>query len=205
MTREEAITVLKAFMGNPLFNDEHKQAFNIAIHDIKAYQDWNINNLILVNKDNYEPLEQESNCSENPTSSTTKKDLAVDCISRKAALDITWHDPSYSDPLNVLTEVRDKIRELPSVTPQEPRWIPVSEKLPKEFESVDCTCHSLIDDREDWVIETVYMLQPPNSPYSDWGNIPMLNKGDCKVVAWVHRDIPEPYKPESEVEDGNVN
>ena len=120
MTREEAITVLKAFMGNPLFNDEHKQAFNIAIHDIKAYQDWNINNLILVNKDNYEPLEQESNCSENPTSSTTKKDLAVDCISRKAALDITWHDPSYSDPLNVLTEVRDKIRELPSVTPQEP-------------------------------------------------------------------------------------
>jgi predicted metal-dependent HD superfamily phosphohydrolase len=59
MTREEAITVLKAFMENPLFNDEHKQAFNIAIHDIKAYQDWNINNLILVNKDNYEPLEQE--------------------------------------------------------------------------------------------------------------------------------------------------
>jgi len=61
-----------------------------------------------------------SNMSEKPTGSTTKKDLVVDCISRKAALDITWHDPSYSDPLNVLTEVRDKIRELPSVTPQEP-------------------------------------------------------------------------------------
>lgn len=52
---------------------------------------------------------------------TTKNDLGVDCISRKAALDITWQDPSYSDPLNVLTEVRDKIRELPSVTPQEPK------------------------------------------------------------------------------------
>ncbi len=52
---------------------------------------------------------------------TTKNDLGVDCISRKAALDITWHDPSYSDPLNVLTEVRDKIRELPSLTPQEPK------------------------------------------------------------------------------------
>lgn len=59
MTREEAVTVLKAFMKNPLFSDEHKQAFNIAIHDIKAYHDWNINNLILVNKDNYEPLKQE--------------------------------------------------------------------------------------------------------------------------------------------------
>ena len=50
---------------------------------------------------------------------TTKNGLGVDAISRKAALDITWHDPSYSDPLNVLTEVRDKIRELPSVTPHE--------------------------------------------------------------------------------------
>ena len=35
MTREEAITVLKAFMENPLFSDEHKRAFKIAIHDIK--------------------------------------------------------------------------------------------------------------------------------------------------------------------------
>lgn len=78
------------------------------------------------------------------------------------------------------------------------RWIPVSERLPKIFEYVNCTCHSLIDDREDWVIETCYVPQPSNSPYSDWGNIPMLNRGDCKVVAWMHRDIPEPYKPESE-------
>lgn len=81
------------------------------------------------------------------------------------------------------------------------RWIPVSERPPKAFEFVDCTCHSLIDDREDWVIETVYLPQPSDSPYSDWGNIPMLNSGDCKVVAWMHRDIPEPYKAESEDEE----
>ncbi len=31
MTREEAITVFKAFMDNPLFSDVHKAAFNIAI------------------------------------------------------------------------------------------------------------------------------------------------------------------------------
>ena len=49
MTREEAITVLKAFMKNPLFSDEHKQAFKIAIHDIKQRHDWEINNLILIN------------------------------------------------------------------------------------------------------------------------------------------------------------
>ena len=82
---------------------------------------------------------------------------------------------------------------------QEPKWIPVSERLPMPFEFVNCTCHSLIDDRKDWVIETGYIPQPPDSPYSDWGNIPMLNSGDCEVVAWMHRNIPKPYKAESEV------
>ena len=78
------------------------------------------------------------------------------------------------------------------------RWIPVSERLPKPFECVNCTCHSLIDDREDWVIETVYVPQPSGSRYSDWGNFPMLNIGKCEVVAWMHRNIPDPYKGKSE-------
>jgi len=75
-------------------------------------------------------------------------------------------------------------------------WIPVSERLPEAFRFVNCTCHSLIDDREDWVVETCYLPQLPDSPYSDWGNIPMLNNGDCEVVAWMYRNIPEPYKGE---------
>lgn len=77
-------------------------------------------------------------------------------------------------------------------------WIPVSRELPKAFSYVNCTCHSLIDAREDWVVETCYVPQPKGSPYSDWGNIFMLNHGECKVVAWMYRDIPEPYKAESE-------
>lgn len=81
------------------------------------------------------------------------------------------------------------------------RWIPVSERLPNTFEFVNCTCHSLIDDRNDWVIETAYVPQLPDSPYSDWGNIPMLNSGDCEVIAWMCRDIPEPYKAEKESEE----
>lgn len=84
---------------------------------------------------------------------------------------------------------------------QEPRWIPVSEMLPKAYEFVNCTCHSLIDDREDWVVETCYIPQLLNSPYSDWGNIPMLNSCKCEVIAWMHRDIPKPYKAESEEEE----
>ena len=59
MTREEAVAVLKTLMENPLFSEVHKAAFNIAIHDIKQRHDWDINNLILINRDNYEPLDQE--------------------------------------------------------------------------------------------------------------------------------------------------
>ena len=41
-----------------------------------------------------------------------------DAISRQAVIDITWEEPSYTDALNVLTEVRDKVKALPSVNPQ---------------------------------------------------------------------------------------
>ena len=54
-----------------------------------------------------------------------------DLISRQAAIDATWREPSYTDPLNVLTEVRDRLKALPSAQP-ELRWIPVTERLPKK-------------------------------------------------------------------------
>ena len=41
-----------------------------------------------------------------------------DLISRQAAIDETWKYPTYSDPLNVLTEVRDRIKALPSAQPE---------------------------------------------------------------------------------------
>ena len=41
-----------------------------------------------------------------------------DLISRQAAIDATWFEPSYTDPLNVLTEVRDRLKALPSAQPQ---------------------------------------------------------------------------------------
>ena len=48
-----------------------------------------------------------------------------DLISRQAAIDATWSEPSYTDPLNVLTEVRDRLKALPSAQPERirGRWI----------------------------------------------------------------------------------
>lgn len=39
-------------------------------------------------------------------------------ISLKAAIEATWEAPSYTDPLNVLSEVRDRIKSLPSAQPE---------------------------------------------------------------------------------------
>ena len=51
-----------------------------------------------------------------------------DLISRQAAIDATWFEPSYTDPLNVLTEVRDRLKALPSAQPKKKKgkWIPYS-------------------------------------------------------------------------------
>jgi hypothetical protein len=132
MTREEAITVLEGLSDNPLLGNQHKAAFNIAIHDIKAYHNWNINNLILVNKDNYEPLEQEP---------TTKNDLGVDCIDRAELLKAmdTWDKFGYTEtgcfvrapkndyvPYVHYEDMVNCVKGMPTVTPQEPKtghWI----------------------------------------------------------------------------------
>ena len=123
-----------------------------------------------------------------------------DLISRQTAIDAFErfiHELGIKDEPYNYGEMALSAQNVPSVE-NKGEWIPVSERLPEKFRFVNCTCHSLIDDREDWVVETVYVPQPPNSPYSDWGNIPMLNNKECEVIAWVYREIPEPYKAESE-------
>ena len=106
---------------------------------------------------------------------TTKNDLGVDCISRKAVLDITWQDPSYADPLNVLTEVRDKVRELPSVIPQKPRWIPVTERLPEES--------------NEYLVSTVWEDVTTDYFRTDSGWMTFEKK---EILAWM--PLPESYK-----------
>ena len=127
---------------------------------------------------------------------TTKNDLGVDCISRFEVTEIL--NSEYD-----IDKMLDRVDELPSVTPQEPRWIPVSEKLPEPYMFVNATCRSLIDNRDNWVVETIYLPIPKeHNPrhYSDWGNIPMLNWGEAEVIAWMKRIIPEPYKMVEEQE-----
>lgn len=49
---------------------------------------------------------------------TNLAEVGTNLISRQAAIDATWFEPSYTDPLNVLTEVRDRLKALPSAQPE---------------------------------------------------------------------------------------
>ena len=42
-------------------------------------------------------------------------------IDKQAAIGATWKDPTYTDPLNVLTEVRDRLEALPVI--EEEKWV----------------------------------------------------------------------------------
>lgn len=44
--------------------------------------------------------------------------MSKDIIYRQDAINVTWEKPTYSDPLNILTEVRDKLKNLPSAEPE---------------------------------------------------------------------------------------
>lgn len=102
MTREEKMAILKDIIDGEIINPQVR----------KDVGEWAI-----------KALEQ---------GSTTKKDLGVDCISRKAVIDELkryFHDEYY--PRTSIQDCRDcfiedVLNHLPSVTPQEPRkghWI----------------------------------------------------------------------------------
>ena len=61
-----------------------------------------------------------------------------DLISRQAAIDATWFEPSYTDPLNVLTEVRDRLKALPSAQ------LELSMEIQEILNYLDTTLHPIV-------------------------------------------------------------
>lgn len=134
MTNEEevilALKELKDWEGLPYCIEEPMQNEGIAVITNEALD-------VAI-----KALEQKQNihdtCKKCVEFSEFEQQESEDCISREAVEKITWEEPSYDDALNVLTEVRDKVRALPSVTPQHTRWIPVTERLPEDYIHVLC-------------------------------------------------------------------
>lgn len=115
---------------------------------------------------------------------TTKNDLGVDCISRKAVLDELgkWDWQELYLPIHFKENIVDV---LPSVTPQEPRWIPVS-KLPKAGEYIG-------DVARYYLVQNEYGDMMVAS-YDGIGWQQMYQHGyvEDKVVAWM--PLPQKYR-----------
>ena len=112
--------------------------------------------------------------------------MSDDVIRRKDAIKATWQEPTYTDPLNVLTEVRDRIEAIPSADrPQ--GWIPCSERLP--------------DLNENGVSDMVLLCwsdgQMTVGAYQ--GDRTFVGQAwptarDCRVTVTAWQSLPEPWK-----------
>ena len=115
-----------------------------------------------------------------PTGSTAKNDLGVDCISREDALMCLtgmFENREY-EPSELIKIFARRIKTLPSVTPQEPIWIPVSERLPEDRQQVFVTRRS----------GTVGDIM-----WNTWWHEQTDYSAD-KVIAWM--PLPKPYEPQ---------
>lgn len=124
----------------------------------------------------------------------------LDCISRKRAIERLKQNLPISDGadnsrdrhryMQSLADIQ-AIRELPSVTPQEQRWIPVSERLPKAGESVGGIAkYYLVQNEYGDMLVARYI----HSKY--WEEIYQLKPIADEIIAW--RELPQPYKAETE-------
>lgn len=115
-----------------------------------------------------------------------------DLISRQAVENITWEEPSYTDPLNVLTEVREKVRALPSVE-NKGEWIPVSERLPVLRGTYKISDDVLITNG--FEIDMGYLVERKGKIFWHYYGSEYevgIKDEDNDATAWM--PLPEPYK-----------
>ena len=128
------------------------------------------------------PLEQEP---------TTKNDSGVDLISRADAIKAMQDKAKKlknEDTINGLCGAVAILFDLPSVTPQEPRWIPVSEYLPVTNDEVLVT-YIVNGNAKKRYVETANCFDGEWSSVNDEYRIPNTK---IEIIAWC--EMPKPYR-----------
>ena len=123
---------------------------------------------------------------------TTKNDLGVDCISRADAIKAMQNKAKKlknEDTINGLCGAVAILFDLPSVTPQEPKWIPVSERLPKTDEYVGNVEKYYLAQNE---YGDMLVARYTHSEY--WEQIYQLKPVADEIVAWM--PLPAPFEPQ---------
>jgi hypothetical protein len=109
-----------------------------------------------------------------------KQELCEDAVSRASVFEIMGNLLSipYDFDRNItekdVSESMDKIRELPRVTPQEPKWIPVTERLPDKEPNKYWVC-----------VDTGYQCE------CRWTNMNLFGRYETTDWHWNIMDIPQ--------------
>ena len=92
-----------------------------------------------------------------------------------------------------LEEAVDAVENMPSVTPQQTRWIPVSERLP-ESSGVYIVSRWFSDGCESKILTSACYFDGTNTWHNDIGINHSRDYVNEKIVAWM--PLPEPYREE---------
>lgn len=125
-----------------------------------------------------------------------------DAISRQAVLALPRDKVRDIKTMEVVCETINvtDIEALPSVTPKQSGWIPVSERLPEEYMLDTSSCSDYVLITTEWgdgstdigidrIVDGKWILS-------------ILDDGDA-ITAWM--PLPYPYKAESEEQDADSN
>lgn len=124
-------------------------------------------------------------------------------IKREDAIKATWQEPSFTDPYNVLTEVRDRIQALPTASP----WHRVEEP-PEEH----MWCFVYTHDPEMIMPIRIAFYVASCTGKGNWYHYESGEDIDDEVDYWtpmylegpdIDKDLPWPIEPPKEEEHGN--
>jgi hypothetical protein len=150
------------------------------IHE-NAYGDSRCNDYRKANQGSNK-VNQGLNKSEIPTGSD-------DCISRQDVLSEIIRFSTEEGSSVECQQLYCDVNNMPSVTPQEPRWIPVSERLPQEaFGCLVTVIDTDVHTQEEFENILPYFVGYDGETWNDADGEPI----SFEVIAWM--PLPEPYR-----------
>lgn len=125
---------------------------------------------------------------------TNKNDLRVDKLLADCEK-MSFEIEIFNKPLRVVAfdAVKNIVKDLPSVTPQEPRWISVSDYLPVTNDEVLVT-YIVNGNTKKRYVETANCFDGEWSSINDEYRIPTTK---IEIIAWC--EMPKPYREVEEV------